>query len=61
MPEAKKTNTFIEKALLACKTPAKLHTKQRHSAALQNDRAKKPTPSLKNKFGLQNATNSHEI
>ena len=41
MPEAKKTNTFIEKALLASKTLTKIHTKQRHSAALQNDWSQK--------------------
>ena len=31
MPEAKKTNTFIEKALLASKTLTKNHTKKRNA------------------------------
>ena len=47
MPEAKKTNTFIEKTSLALKT-LKIHMKKRHSAVLQNAWSqKKQTLSLK--------------
>ena len=35
MPEAKKTNTLIEKTLLALKT-LKIHMKKKHSTVLQN-------------------------
>ena len=40
MPEAKKTNTFIEKTILVLKN-IKIHMKKRHGTVLQMPEAKK--------------------
>ena len=60
MPEAKKTNTLIEKTILVLKT-IKIHMKKRHSTVLQNARGQKNKHShWKNNSGLKNLINSYE-
>ena len=49
MPEAEKTNTFIEKTILALKT-LKIHMKKRHSTVLQNAWNQKTNTHWKNQF-----------
>ena len=60
MPEAKKTNTLIEKTIPVLKTIQK-HMKKRHSTALQTAWSKKNKHShWKNNAGLKNLLNSNE-
>ena len=60
MPEAKKTNTLIEKTILVLKT-LQIHMKKRHSAVLQNASSKKSQHShCKNNSGLENTIISNE-
>ena len=60
MPEAKKTNTLIEKTLLVLKALS-FHMKKRHSTVLQNAWGQKNKHShLKNISGLKNTIISYE-
>ena len=60
MPEAKKTNTLIEKTILALKT-LEIHMKKWHSTVLQNAWGQKNQHShWKNNSGLKNPMNSYE-
>ena len=60
MPEAKKTNTLIEKTILVLKT-LKIHMKKRHSTVLQNAWCQKNKHShWKNNSGLKNHITSYE-
>ena len=60
MPEAKKTNTLIEKTIPVLKA-LQIHMKKRRSTVLQNAWSQKNKHShWKNNSGLKNPTNSYE-
>ena len=60
MPEAKKTNTLIEKTILVLNT-LQIHMKKRHSTVLQNAWGQKNKHShWKNNADRKNTTKSYE-
>ena len=60
MPEAKKTNTLIEKTILAFKNPINSYEKTAQHRLTKCVNPKKQSLSLKNNSGFKNPINSYE-